>query len=510
MKALFFLLILVFGLPMAMAADMSREDHERLLQAVEDYRFSDYQHAIDALNALRARYPENTDVLRYLALAYAESGRDADAVSVYRSWAALEGNRLTTDQRELWLGYARALEKNGQPEMALDILKQWLAVHADDHDASVRYGDLLHRQQQMEQAEKVWRSLLQRPDLAPVHQAAAHYYLAVEALNRRDYTLARDEARKAVMADGEGPYAAGARQLMDVRPSARKAGWTGNILIGEFYTSNVELLPDIVNPSGGKKKSDMFTEADLTLGYQGTNWRIGYALNSSWHRKRRDFDLVVHSGILDWDVSNWTISPRAEWVMLNKQQLYIGVGLDLSWANADWLARYQGRYRRFSTSFGTLASDLSRLGGQSHELNLSRQFIRRNHTFIVGAHVHQELTKGDLTHRKSDDYTQLGLNAGYNGAWKYLDMGADVMGYWRRYAKPDVTILVTNLERRKDYYFYIGGHLGWRPFGEANNRIVVQGHWQRNTSNYKAPLVVPQFGKQFTEWQAGVSWQYLW
>jgi len=510
MRLLFVLGAFLLWLPLVWAGELSQPERERFLEAVEDYRFSDFDAAITALEALRAIHPDDEDVLKYLALCYAESGRHAKAAEVYRHWAALKQNRMSPDTREIWMGYARSLRSAGQTDQAMDVLRQWLAVHPRDHEASILYGDMLTRVKRIEEARKVWQAMLRQPELMPVHQAAAHYYLALGALQQRDYSATRDEAAKALQADKEGPYAAAASQLIEVRPTARKAGWTGNVLVGEFYTSNVELLPDIVNPSGGKKKSDSFTEADLTLGYQGENWRIGYALNSIWHGSRRDYDLVVHSGILDWDVSNWTISPRAEWVVLNKQQLFIGMGLDLSWTNADWLFRYQGRYRQFSKTFGTPSSDLSRLGGQSHELNLSRQFVRGDHTFVLGAHVHKELTKGDLTHNKSDDYLQAGFNAGYDAGWKHWDAGADVMAYWRKYARPDVTILVTALEARRDYYLGVGGHVGWRPFGEANNRIVLQGHWQRNASNYKAPLVVAQFGKQFTEWQAGVSWQYLW
>jgi len=55
-----------------------------------------------------------------------------------------------------------------------------------------------------------------------------------------------------------------------------------------------------------------------------------------------------------------------------------------------------------------------------------------------------------------------------------------------------------------------GGHVASRPFGTPENRIILQGHWQKNFSNYKDPLVVVQFGKAYSEWQAGVSWQYLW
>ncbi len=491
-------------------AAWSKQDQEAYLAAVEDYRFSDFEAAIAALSALHQRFPGNRGVSRYLALSYEESGKYDEALDVYRAWVAREGMSLRQDMREVWLNYARVYDLAGKPQMAADILSQWLAVHPDDAQAAIIYGDMLVRRQKFDQAEQLWRRLLARPSLTPIHQASAHYYLALGAVSQGDYAAAREEAEASLKASPDGKYAPVAKELAEVRPVSRKPGLTGNVMLGEFYTSNVDLLPDVVQLAGGKKKSDMFTEADLTLGYQGSRWRFGYALNSIWHAKRKDFDLLVHSTFLDWDYASFVISPRFEYVSLNQQRLYYGGGLDVSWLNAGWLVRYQGRYREFSRRFGTLNSDLRRLGGFSNELNLSRQFAWHDVHYVLSTYIHQESTKGDATHNKTDDYTQLGLNVTADSEWKQADIGVFAHGYWRGYAKADQTILVTGADKRRDYYMQVGAHAAYRPFGTSENRIVVQGHWQKNFSNYKDPLVVVQFGKEYTEWQAGVSWQYLW
>ncbi len=495
----------------ALSATVAKEDRERYLAAVEDYRFSDLESAISALEALRARYPKDADILRYLALSYEESKRFSKAADVYGGWLAVAGMRLTSDMREAWMGYVRSLAGAGRMAKALDVLEQWLNVHGKDAEALVLYGDLLVREKRRADADRVWRNLLAQPQAAPVYRAAAHYYLALSAYRSGDFAAAREQAGAALNTAPESPYAPAAKRLMQVRSTMRREGWSGNVLLGEFYTSNVELLPDVVNPPAGKKKSDAFTELDLTLAWQGGDWRVGYAFNSQWHASRRDFDMNIHMLLLDKNYLDWTFSPRFEYVVLNKQRLYYGGGLDVSWRNAGWMVRWQGRYRSFSRAFGALRSDLGRLSGFSNEINVMRQWkLNGGDVLLIGAHAHLENTRGDLTHPKTDDYMQIGVNASWTGVWRKMDTGLFAMGYWRRYAKADTTILVSGASARRDWHLRVGGHLAWRPFGRANNRVVLQGHYQKNMSNYKAPVVVPQFGKAFTEWQGGVSWQYLW
>ena len=501
-KAWAWTLVFAIGMGAAAAAEWTKEEQEALLAAIEDYNFGDLEDAIAALSALAKRHPKDARVLRYLALSLSEAGKHTEASRIFAQWKKLVGARFAED-RDALLAYARSLRAADRPKEAAQVLQAWLARKPQDLEARMELGTALVQAGKLKQAQTLWQGLWRQAQ-APGLRAAAAYYLAWIAAQRGENEAATRWANKALALDKEGPYGQSAKLLL--RTLQGEQGFHGELALGVARTSNVDLLPDIARPQKGKPRSDVFGDARVQLRYQGAHVLAEYVLEAQKYNKRSDYDLIMHIARAGWRTGPWEVAPVLEYVMLARQRLFWGVGLDLNWKRADWDAGYSLRARTFTSAFGPQRVDLRRLGGLVHELHLARSFGAEDQRVTLGVRAHLEQTKGDATHPKTDDFAQVALELGYartSGAW---DASVQLTGWLRSYRRRD---LIAG-KRRQDRFVFLGGELG-RAFGEgARHRVALRVHWQRNDSNFKPPAVPAALDKTFTEWAAGAEWSWRW
>jgi len=496
------------------AEGMSKSERQQLLNAIEDYNFSDLAPAIATLETLLKKFPDNPEALHYLAMAYEESGRTDEAAIIYKRWLKAGGESLEDNMREAWLGLARVLEASGDSAAASQTLKRWVGAHADDYDSLITYGDLLVKERAFDEASDFWLDLLKQKDLKPKHQSAAHYYLAYIALSEGRVEEGRAAARQAVDAYPGGQYARSAGELLEMDPSILEksgGGIAANIHLGEFYTSNVDLLPDIVPSSTGKPKNDWVSQADVMLAYQLPRLALGYSLNGQWHRTRLDFDVLMHSLFLQVPLGQWTLMPRYSYTQLAKEYLFQEGGMDISWARGDGLTlSYQFHYQQFSKNFGSLETDLRRLGGFTNGVSLGNQFAFGPLVVVGGVSVTMATTRGDSTHIKTDDYVQLGGNVTVSRSWPQLMASLSLSAHRKAFMAPDLTLLQSGNAKRLEAHAQIAGEVGYTPMMNRPLKVTFGGHWQVNRSNYKEPFVLAAANKEYFEWQWNVGVNYSW
>ncbi|RME86694.1 MAG: hypothetical protein D6771_01440, partial [Zetaproteobacteria bacterium] len=396
---------------------------------------------------------------------------------------------------------ARALAGAGEYRLASAKLKAWLSRHPEDAEAMLALLDIETRRKAWDEVARVAGNLTQHA--SPAVRAAGFYYLAVAEAQRGRLAAARKAAEQAKRLDAGGSYGKAAEDLL--KALRAQTGPYARVGVGVLHTSNVELLPDIVRPRGGKR-ADNYLMGELALGWRSERWEVGYLLSAQKYFRRTDFDFMMQMLRVPVRFGSWTLAPVAEHAMLGGAFLFMGGGADLHWRKGRWLGGYELRARRFSSNFGKDRVDLRRLGGLGHTLFFG---VSSNGAWRAGARVsfHLEQTKGDAQHPKTDDYQEVAVSADLGhtvGAWQWQ---GSVLGRNRRYRKPDP--LAGHLKRR-DQWWMVQMEAGRALDTRGRHRVLLHLHWQQNRSNYRTPSVPAVLDKTFKEWAVGLMWRGQW
>ncbi len=134
------------------AAELLRQD--KAAEAIEVYRQS-----------LKGLYEHDPDLMLGLAKAQFAAGLPADARATLDELIARNPAFKSPDGHLL---YAQALQSEGNLARALDEYKV-LSGYYPGAEATVRYAELLRAQQQVDEARRVLRDLLDNAKLAPAH-----------------------------------------------------------------------------------------------------------------------------------------------------------------------------------------------------------------------------------------------------------------------------------------------------------------------------------------------------
>ncbi len=499
------LLLSLFVGNISFAAESKRLDSAALLRAIEDYRFQDYDKAITALEALHTASPSNVEVLQYLAYAYEESGRFKNADRTYAHW-----RKLSKVARDAWVRGASVLGKLGRDDDATELLDAWLTGHSDDLEARKALGTSLVKMRQNTRAQSVWRQVLDDASASATDGVEAHYYLAILAYRAQESEKAEAHAKQVINQDRNGAYGKAARQLL-ASSGERRQGFSGHADVGGYYTSNVALLPDVITLQPGEKRQDYAIQANLNLKYKQPAYTLSYYLQSDLHQNNKKFDLVAQIASVSVQLSDFTVAPVIEYIMLGRQKLYAAEGVNIQWGRDAWEIRYRIRAKQFNHSYGDLKVDLGRLGGVSNTFDVQYHWqLQKENRLSLGGEIHDEVTKGDATHPKSDSFRQITLSVGYMGQVNpKLMLGADLRTHYRKYRNSDTSILSTG-EVRKDTFARLGLGMVYQPFEQQAHHVLLNASWQKNYSNYEAPLLVSTLSKSYQEWRFGLFWRYQW
>jgi len=507
MKELFFCTLLAYLLlpaTIAQAAVLDNLDQGNLISAIDDYRFSDYDIAIQKLEALHKKTPEHPDVLQYLALSYDESSKPKQAIPFFEEW--LKANQYNTSEgaKFAWLGLANAYMKTNQPQQAISTLKRWLAANPDDMQSQVTLGDMLVRQKEYVEANTLWDSILQSSTSNHEDKAAAWYYKAWIAYLNHDVQNTEKFAQQSLDADKEGAYANAATRLKE-SPSQQRLGFNGFASVEVFYNSNVKLIPEqlFVSDSDG----DAGIQNTLVLGWGLPKVSFNYVLSATVHQDLNTYDLLAHILSASWQKDNtWRFKPSYEYITLDTDNLYQGLGLGVYYSQQTWTYQYTIKVKQFNNAYGVNNVDLERLGGNSHYLGAKTNVSLMGYKTSFSPYFIAELTKGDATHDNSDSYYQLGGAAStsipISKGWE-SQLKLDV--YARFYAAADTNILLnaTDSTKRQDTYFKIASSTSWKPWENYDFSLVVNASYLSNISNYNDGLVSATASKTYSAWRVG-------
>lgn len=501
----------VMALPFAVHAEqaLAGADNAKLITAVEDYRFGDYAPAIKALRELRQRYPKNIEILSTLAAALEESGRPGDALPVLQDW-----RRLAPEDRDAAMGLARVLGLTGRHAEGADIMQEWLKQHPADVEAMVVEASGRLQAKQYAAANNVSLRILANANASPSQRAAAHYFLAYTAMVQGDAGKAEEQAAKAVAEDAAGVYGRRAKDLLAQIRSGRAGGF-GSVAVGGYYTSNASLLPEqlrqnpLLRADPGAKVHDVASQVDLNLGYRAHSLLLSYGLNGVFYSSRKDLNLLPQRVSLGWLHGPWMVAPYYEHVRFGGYYLYHGFGADVAWRRGGTTLSYGASRKTFARGYGPSGVDLSRLGGNAQRLMAQHVWAGNGQRLTLGLRYNEEWTRGDALHAKSDSYRQGGGRVSWWRKFAKADIELGVDGYYRAYRNADTSILQLAVPaRRKDRFLRLAAEVVTRPFAHERHALVLDGHWQRNYSNYRPPLVADQNTKTFVEWRLGLAWRW--
>lgn len=491
-------LLLLTTPPVLAESNFSNDDQTLFNQAVEDFRFSEFDVAITKFKQLRERYPQSLEVIESLGRTLEEAGYNEDAVNLYGLWLKESADQKSDSARFAWIGMANSLIKLKRESSAIESLRQWISYKPDDSAASVLYGGTLLNIKRYDDSAKVWDEMLSRVSTSSKDQAAAHYYRAFLAYIRGDMKLQRQQALLSLQKDPDGPYAKAAEQFKTAKP-ARKLGLTASATVEVFYSSNVELLPDLTTPTIGSSKSDVIVQPVLSLLYNFPKFGVGYAFNNSLHSKREDLDLGYHSLYGVWAYGRWMLLPRFEYMIFGNDFLTYGLGGDLSWTNGGLQLAYSMRYNSYNNNLK--GSDLSRLGGFTNSVNAQQFWKHGEFIYSANTSLSSLAAKGDTAYGNSDSYWQTGL--GGLAIWSRDRLRAQLSAatYLRKYkeAAPIFPSLV-----RKDSNINVGLKLHWLVLKKEKYEMTVTANtgWQKNNSNDTT--------KAYKEWRIGAGTQVDW
>ncbi|MDQ6975108.1 MAG: tetratricopeptide repeat protein [Mariprofundaceae bacterium] len=480
------------------ASPLNKADQKEFTQAIEDFRFSDFDAAVLTFKALLLRHPNDARISEYLGRAYEESKRYDDAVSLYGQWLKQTDDQKSQTARFAWIGMANALIKLKRDESGSRSLAQWIAYHPNDAVASVLYGSTLLRMKRYDDSAKLWDSMLANTSMASKDQAAAHYYKAFLAYNRGDLLAQRRHATLSLQKDPTGPYAQAAQQFMDAKP-ARKLGLTASASVVLGYTSNVELLPDFTAPLAGGSKADTTTQPVVSLLYNLEKFSVGYVFNGNFHAKRNDLDLAYHSMYGLWAYGLWFAMPRVEYITLGNAFLTNSFGGDMGWGNGDLRLTYSLRYNQYTKNLN--GTNLRHLGGISNTFKGEGFWQKDAFIFSANAALSQLISTGDALYAKSDSYWQSGVAGSLGWSRDAWHMQGLASVYYRKYkeAAPVSPLLV-----RQDSNINMSADLSWLLLEHTNYlmRLTSNIGWQKNNSN--------DTSKGYKEWHVGSGMQVDW
>ncbi len=495
--------ILLFQSQLSFAANaMNSQDNSNLITAIEDYRFNDYALAIPRLEILHDKFPENLSVLEYLALSYQENEQPEQALPMFKAWLRLNNNATTETTRFAWLGLAYTYIKLHKTADAITTLKTWLAAHPNDIEPQINLGDVLSREQQFEKSNQIWDSILSNTEAKNSQKAAAWYYKAWIAYQNNNSVESKAFAHKSLLLDAEGAYAKPAKTLLT--PDKKTLGFHGAVSVETFYNSNVRLIPDALTAKewGGDKG----VQSNLILNWAFEQFDINYIFSSTQHEDFKTYDLMLHQLSASWQNNQWRFKPSYENISLDHNALYQSYGLGVYYTHQDWTYHYTAKFKKFTDSFGINRTNLNRLGGTSHQIAVQTNTTIQGIKTSFSAHIVDELTKGDVTHDKSDSYYQLGGNiTTFFPLAQRLNMQTKFDIYTRRYHAADNNILLstTNTTKRSDLYTKLSTSVNWQPWKENKFAFAINLSYQKNASNYDESLVIPIANKAYSGWRLG-------
>ncbi|MDQ6951636.1 MAG: hypothetical protein Q9M26_08235 [Mariprofundales bacterium] len=511
------------------SAAMTIDDRTKLVAAVENFKFQDYDAAIPQLRILHQRYPTNHEVLRTLARALDESGQAHAAVPVLQAWI-----KYYPEDRKAYMTLARALAKTGKPTMANLVIQAWLRTHPKDNNARINLINALVRSTKSQQHNQAKALALKVTKNHTAHRnilSAAHYYLAYIALRQNDEKSAKKEARASINANPSSTYALRSKAMIQQirRSGINPASERPSISVGSYHTSNASLLPEqlrqnpLLRSNPSIAASDTALQTTINLGYRKDLWLLSYNMSSTVYQYHYDLNLLSQRITLSRQLGHIAITPRYEYIRLGKDFLYQGAGLDLTWQPSRSLTLYYGgtfkAFNNYFISAGNVA-DLGRLSGFSHDLmaQYSLPGFTPTDFFSLGTTLHDEKTRGDATHPQSDSYRQAGGFAGWSGvltlprAHLNIYSNVNVQGYYRSYLHFDPTIFPAgHAIKRKDRFIQYSYRLSSKPFKSLPMTWSGYWQWQRNHSNYNENIFSnPGLISEFSEWRIGgeLQWRF--
>lgn len=141
---------------------------------------------------------------------FVERYRSAVALTARRDWeGAIEAFRALAmempNSADLWMQVARTAARGERQDAAVEAYDRVLALEPGDASAHLGAAASLLRLRSLERAEEHARAVLQHDGISSVQTAEAHELLARIAVGRRNYDMARTEARAAEDADEGRP-----------------------------------------------------------------------------------------------------------------------------------------------------------------------------------------------------------------------------------------------------------------------------------------------------------------
>jgi len=488
----------------ATAATLDNLDQSNLISAIDDYRFSDYDIAIQKLELLHQKTPNNPDVLQYLALSHDESASPDKAIPYFEAWFKTNNYNTSIETKFAWLGLANAYMKTNQPDKAIATMRRWLNANPSDMQSKITMGDMLIRQNKHQETAILLSQVLESPASTADQKAAAWYYKAYLAYLNNDVQNTEVFAQKSLDTDGEGAYASAAQRLKD-SPSQQQLGFNGYASLEAFYSSNVKLAPEQLFAADADGDSGL--QSTLVLGWAFPKVSVNYVLSATKHQTLNTYDLVAHILSASWKKdATWRFKPSYEYIILDTDNLYQSFGLGIYNTRGDWTYQYTVKFKQFNNAYGDNNVDLERLGGSSHYFAAKTDVARQGYKISLSPYLIAELTNGDATHDNSDSYYQLGGNVSASipiaKGWE-TQLKLDI--YSRFYAAADTNILLdaTDNTKRQDTYFKVATSTSWKPWKAYNVSLVFNASYLSNTSNYDDSLVAANVSKAYSGWRIG-------
>lgn len=494
----------------ASEANMSNLDQSKLLSAIEDYRFSDFDIAITTLEKLHQKHPTHLKTLRYLALSYKDNAQINKAAQAFQTWLNISGDIAPDNKRFALLGLANIERQRKNYNKSIPLIKTWLTIQPSDHKTRITLGDIQILNKDYSHASDTFDTLLQSASASDTEKAAAWYYKAWIAYLQGNTKNSKTFAQTSLTLDHKGIYAAAAKQLMSA-PPLKEDGGSASVNLGLFYNSNVVLLPDILRTTD--KGADLGLQADLQLLWSFPNSSISYMFSDTTHQDRSEYDMMMHLLGGSWALNNWQLSPSFEYIALNKEKLYLGYALNTTYNQESWAYHYAIKTKTYSDSYGSTNANLSRLGGLTHNLGMATSTKFQDIQASFTADIISEQTNGDASHDKTDDYTQLALAAQlmYPSIEDFI-LSSSIQTYTRKYAKADTTALLNPASNtiRSDTYFNIAASVGWSPFSDKDSSFILDVSYQKNSSNYDEGTVNNLSIKSYAAWKTQMSFSNQW
>jgi len=490
--------------------EMNNVDQGMLLSAIEDYRFSDFDMAIPILEKLHQKYPENLKVLRYLALSYKDNDKLDQAAEMFQAWLDAAKHIAPQNKRFALLGLASIERQRKNYNKSIAALQTWLEIQPHDNKARITLGDIQVRNQNYDKAMNTFSTLLKSPSTTDAEKAAAWYYKAWIAYLQGNTSNTKTFAQTSLTLDPKGAYATASKQLL-AAPTLNKTGGSATVNIGTFYNSNVELLPDILRTTD--RGGDLGVQADIQLLWSFQDSNISYTFSDTTHQDRSEYDIMLHLLAGSWTISNWQLSPSFEYIALNKEKLYQGYALNITYNQDSWAYHYAIKNKVYNNHYGNTNVDLSRLGGLTHNIGIAKTTGFQDIQTVISADIIDEQTKGDATHDKTDDYTQLSLAAQLTYPYNNdLSLSSSIQTYTRKYAKADTTALLNPASNtvRSDTYLNIAVSAAWSPFSDKDSSFVLDLSYQNNSSNYNEGTVSNLAIKSYSAWKTQISYAKQW